>query len=60
MQYEAGLVRSKYLGVDWTARTPYTNDKKATLPIVRQAHAQERYSASLTRCVFSCTAVQHK
>ena len=35
-QCEAGLVHSKYVGVDWTARTPYVNDTEALQPIVRQ------------------------
>lgn len=57
-QCEAGLVHSKYVGVDWTARTPYVNSKEAIQPVVRQTHAQERYSASSTQCTFSCTVAR--
>ena len=56
VQCEA-LVRSKYAGVDWTARTPYANNKEAIQPIVRQARAQERYTASSTNSFTIVTQV---
>ena len=55
-QSEAGLVCSKYVGVNWTAGTPYVNYKEAIQPVTWQARAQEWYSASSTQCIFSCTA----
>ena len=39
VQYEAGLV-CKYVGVDWTARTPYAKDDEAMFSLLfnRRVH----------------------